>query len=501
MVSSFNLIDEQWIPCITSGSSKEELGLLDTLLRAHTLLELHDPSPLVTASLHRLLLAVLHRVFGPESVEEWQRLWQTGHFAPKPIEAYLKQWHSRFNLFDDQFPFCQVCKFNAKTKLVEINDIVHEYARGNNPTLFDHTNDANCLALFPSEAARKLISYQSFSLGGLSGLGKDVAFTDAPLAKYAVFLVRGRNLFETLMLNLVKYDKDEPVPIMHQDSPVWERGDPGRRSDTPQGYLDYLTWQTRLLRLVHETSKGSVAAREIEMAPGYRLPKDITVFDPALFYKKDKGWQPLRLSGRKALWRDSSTLFSATQEQKDKRFGLLHWLWQLVDNDVIPRNYVYNLEAFGLCALRAKVDFWRHERMPLPLAYLTDQDRIHDLSIALQYAEDAADAVAKAIWTMANRLANDKDSRNNITNHLKAFEIFWSRLERPFYGTLTEIPAAPEIALNHWVKTLRQTVWAAFEQSTRGLDHSARTLQALEAARGNLAFGLAKVLPKEVNND
>lgn len=59
----FNLVDQSWIPCLLrDGGKPQELSLRDTLIGAHEIRELCDDSPLVTVSLHRLLLAVLHRV-------------------------------------------------------------------------------------------------------------------------------------------------------------------------------------------------------------------------------------------------------------------------------------------------------------------------------------------------------------------------------------------------------------------------------------------------------
>ena len=74
---AFNLLDEPWIPCVFLGSGAlQELGLRDTLVRAHEIRAIVDPSPLVTVALHRLLLAVLHRVFGPLNAAAWARLWE-----------------------------------------------------------------------------------------------------------------------------------------------------------------------------------------------------------------------------------------------------------------------------------------------------------------------------------------------------------------------------------------------------------------------------------------
>ena len=70
MKYSFNLIDQPWIPCVLPHGRMEDLSLRDTLLNAHKITAIFDQSPLVTAALHRLLLAILHRNFGPASQGE-----------------------------------------------------------------------------------------------------------------------------------------------------------------------------------------------------------------------------------------------------------------------------------------------------------------------------------------------------------------------------------------------------------------------------------------------
>ena len=71
-----------------------EFGLRDVLVQAHELRGLGGESPLVTAALHRLLLAILHRVFGPEGYDAWYALWQAGRFDPVALDEYL---HSGMN--------------------------------------------------------------------------------------------------------------------------------------------------------------------------------------------------------------------------------------------------------------------------------------------------------------------------------------------------------------------------------------------------------------------
>ena len=78
MKSFFNLLEEAWIPCIMLDGRMEPLSLRDTLVQAHTIREIYTDSPLTVAALHRLLLAVLHRVFRPMNRHVWAELWAKG---------------------------------------------------------------------------------------------------------------------------------------------------------------------------------------------------------------------------------------------------------------------------------------------------------------------------------------------------------------------------------------------------------------------------------------
>ena len=327
---SFNLADKEWIPCIMRDGSSRELGILETLSKADDIKEIFDPSPLVTAALQRLLLAILHRNFGPASVEEWETMWKTEHFDRSILQEYFDKWYSRFDLFDKEYPFYQIAEFGErKWKRVVVSDLLPEIARGNNPTLFDHTLDDSCAPLDVATAARNLISLQSFKLGGLSGLGPN--FVDAPSARNILFLVQGENLSQTLMLNLVKYNKDEPIPGSDGDCPVWEQDHP-LNSSIPKGYLDYLTWQTLFLRLVPDSS--GVRIMGCEMALGRNLKSHRNLFDPAVAYRKDvkAGWLGLRFRENRVLWRDSTSLLRIASEEK-RPPQITQWLSLLVKRE------------------------------------------------------------------------------------------------------------------------------------------------------------------------
>lgn len=166
------------------------------------------------------------------------------------------------------------------------------------------------LSLTPAQAARHLIAAQSFGLAGLSGLVEK--FTYAPCVGGALFLVQGKNLFQTLVLNMVRYSEDDPISKRGNDLPAWEMENPHEeRGLFPNGYLDDFTWQNQRILLKPESdAAGAIRVRTMTMALGLRMESEIQ--NPMMHYdanNKTKKPFPLRFSESKALWRDSSALF------------------------------------------------------------------------------------------------------------------------------------------------------------------------------------------------
>ncbi|MHB8766934.1 MAG: type I-E CRISPR-associated protein Cse1/CasA, partial [Deferrisomatales bacterium] len=167
-MSRFNLIDEPWIPVRLLDGNRGELGVYDTLLRSREIAAIEDPSPLVTAALHRFLLAVLYRALaGPTDIDQAKALFRTGLPGEK-VAAYLEKWRDRFWLFDEMHPFGQ----NTNIPRSDPQPWVRLTAE-NNPTtnkvLFNHTHTKNPGAREPKECARWLVATMNFSISGGRG--------------------------------------------------------------------------------------------------------------------------------------------------------------------------------------------------------------------------------------------------------------------------------------------------------------------------------------------
>lgn len=505
MTQSFNLLESPWIPCTLRDGTPVELGLRDTLLRAHELRELHGDSPLVTASLHRLLLAVLHRIFdGPRDWKAWNGLWKLNRWDEAQVDAYLNRWRHRFNLFDSDWPFYQA----ADERISEpraINRLIHEMAHGNNATLFDHHLEEENPALAPAEAARALVAIQEFGLCGF-GMGR-LYHTGAPCTGAVVFLVQGDNLFETLALNLLRYpDERLPGRAHESDRPVWEMDNPfAPERSVPLGYLDYLTWQNRRILLFPETEGNGVVVRGMTEAPGLRLKNDI--LDPMQHYtaKGSGGPRPLSFREGRALWRDSAALFQLGAEgfHPPRTFD---WLAKLVYEDCLERHQTRRYVALGMSSKQQKVYFYRSERMPLPLEYLQDEGLVERLMETVEMAETVANQLWGATRTLATLVLSPqadtekgrkpgREDLDRLTTQWAVDRHYWVRLETPFLETMEALPQDVDTAMRDWQATLRRMAWHALDRAADQVRHDPQKLKAAVRARGQLAAGLAKALP------
>lgn len=105
MKPSFNLLDDPWIAYIRLDGTHATVKLRDALVQADALWDLSGESSIVDAATYRLLLAVLHRVFGPPDVQAWRELWKKRRWDAATIDEYLSAWRHRFDLFDSERPF------------------------------------------------------------------------------------------------------------------------------------------------------------------------------------------------------------------------------------------------------------------------------------------------------------------------------------------------------------------------------------------------------------
>lgn len=142
MKATFDVLSEPWIPVVEEDGTTRELGLLETLERAHQLRAVQDPSPLVEYSVYRFLIVFLMDMLRPEDTEALEDLLEEGQFDLDRIRDYVAMNQAEgvsFDLFDMERPFLQTTyrsEWDQKPKPVSVLD--YTAPNGNNHIVARH---------------------------------------------------------------------------------------------------------------------------------------------------------------------------------------------------------------------------------------------------------------------------------------------------------------------------------------------------------------------------
>ena len=501
MMFAFNLLEEKWLPCVMMGNSLHDLSLRDVLLDAENVREIVGDSPPVTIALHRLLLAILHRaLYAPQSAAQWNEIREAEKFDRAKLENYFENHKTRFDLFDEKYPFYQS---PSARENVQSGAIIQLYFQGkNNATLFEHSTITAPNKLTAAEAARFLIAFQGFDFGGIKA---DGSAQTAPLLQSAIALIKGENLFETLLLNLHSYNSADQEPFdfsYAKDLPAWEHDEETQSVERlPNGYVDLLTWQARRIYLQPERNENDeIIVKNTVIMRGYSFPKGFerkgkeTMLGFQIGKDKTKGFYTVRFNENKSLWRNSFSLLQNIRDDKN-RAKTLSWLSELVNEGYLNRTDSLPIEFYGMThdsQSIAKLLFWQIDGFNLPLAYLNDdQSLLELLKVALEFSQEIGDKLRDGVKKLADLL------QTNIAN-FQAMPIYWSTLELKFQRLLSALPIEREVAMREWFGEVLATADNAFEQTTNSLSGSAEELKATVEARR--LYGGLRYKTKEAPN-
>lgn len=496
----FNLLDEPWIHCIDTEGQQVTIGMKALFERADSLLTITDQNPLVELSITRILLAVIHSaVSGPKDVSEWMGIYMPGRFDSR-ITDYLERFRHRFDLFASDYPFYQTpglffCEKNDPGKPVQgmpVSGIILGRASGNNLTLFDHTTDNMELAVSPAEAARALVTAQMFSFGATcrkttNYYGYLESYKQAALTKGIHITLSGRNLFETLMLNLLIYYRDDPIPcecneITHErlDRPVWEENDPTLETGVerpPKGYLEYLTCKCRHVLLVPEREEDTVVVKRLYMAQGKAFHQVINPMSVRKANKKGRDPSPRDLEVERMVWRDSQSLFAVEPDKADLRplvvqnAGYIISRTQGNGHRAIPRERRFICAAYGIANNQANPLAWRKEEMNVPVAVLSG-----DLSPYLLKGTVKVDTGEKAIKSGIGaflKAYGDKKRRTLMPGLAgEALRYYWDEMEGHFHEFMVNLTDnGAESALVQWTDNIVSTAREALTKTLKDRYH------------------------------
>ncbi len=478
----FNLTFDPWLPVLQGGKVRLA-GIEEVLAKAHEIDRLEINSPLAEAAVTRLLLSILHRALGgPKDEDEALDLFRRGKFPTEKIEKYLDRYRKRFYLFHPSNPFFQVPDLDRGGSL-PWTKLLPERASGNNATLFDHSLDDEPPLATYGEAAMALLVHQSFVPGGLlrrMGVG---SARGGPLAAAAIFLPQGRNLFETLVLNLVPYDP-------RADEPIWEakqlnaKAVEAYKTKWPQsGRTRVYTWPARAVLLIDDGD----GVRRMAYGPGVD-PQPAMHVDPMLAYASSENGTPLpvRLRLDRAFWRDLETILPKPTSVGSVPLVLQHA--RGIFKEIHGRRKSLPLRIVGQIPDQAKILDARREVYPFPMDAL-DPKTAEMVRLAVARAEDVGQKLMETGRTMAREFfgTNESSALSKFVESLPLMRHYWSRLDVAFPTFLENFASNGAAALDDWKREVEYIAREAWDLSKQAVGLLGRHLRAIQQAE--IRFG------------
>lgn len=415
-MNSFNLVKDPWIKAIDFDSNTRTVSILELLKNADKFWGLANDIQIQDLSILRLLLAILTTIYSRVNAEgkpyawltlddqmrvthveeekfdisklfnTWKKLKEKGNFDPA-VEDYLNRNQEEFNFFGSK-PFYQVSRAiyekyiaeyeatkkkkskkvkkkttrrkkekTADVTIKQLNRLISESNNSSNPFSPKTTTLKNDMPL--DQLIRWAITYQNFT-----GTADKVKLDERSASRgwtygSASTYIKGKNLFETLIYNLILVNNEHPHNVNYSlQDPIWEQEyekwiKKRRQEDlskelahVPQNIAELYTVQSRLLYIDWSTGKPSIftiAMPKLNNIDAYQ--------EPMTTWRKDKkgNYVPIYQSKNtmnRAIWRTFGNLVPTNSEDRDPKLGALNWLMRLREN-----NYFSSEERINLISI------------------------------------------------------------------------------------------------------------------------------------------------------
>lgn len=541
----FNLLDEKWILVRKSDCTVDELSLTDALLKSHEYVELAGELPTQNVSILRLMLAVLHTVFSRYSPQgepsplydsddaeyRWKELWNAGRLPEKPIRDYLASVHDRFWLFHPDRPFYQTeaAKIGTEYTASKLNGAVSE--SGNKIRLFCGCTGVQKSELSYSEAARWLLYVNNYDDTSSKPKGKNLPSPGAGwLGKLGLITIRGNNLFETLVYNLILLNhKRNFSEVWGPECPAWEPDVPNtaERAEIPMpdNLSELYTLQSRRLWLNRDDNEKVIG---YNLLGGDFFEKVDAFIEPMTVWSKVKGneragekFQPRRHDSSVQMWREFSYAFETAAGNHIP--GVV--LWTKYIKQMLPESR--KLISFSIASVQyGDKDFFVNDVFSDSLTFHTDliteigEHWRAKITEEIKKCDESAAALrflAKDIELAAGS-AEDTVLKRAVVE--RAREQYYYEIDLPFRNWLERIDPNWEIvseqeeqALREWRETAKRIALRIGQELVESAGTAAIVGRAIKDKNDKERYysapdayryfkvKLNEIYPKEENND
>ena len=424
----FDVLTDKWIP-----TDEGKCGILELIENAHKLKEIRGGNPINEFALYRFLSAFLMDALQIETLEDRDDIFDDGKFDMEKVNAYVQQCKDEgvsFDIYDSRRPFMQEAdleEFEHKDiKSVGTLDTLRPTAT--NKRFFDKTYE-DSIEMSDAEIMQYLVTP---TIHPGEGNGYTTCISGVPV--YAI--IKGRNLFETLILCLVpKSNASRPY-----GKPYW-RAEKISTTKTNKciepDLLLALTLPIRHIRII-DNKKIYYKGKFYFEAPSWQ--------DPYVPYFKDKQGTYKSMKPKKEFfkrWTDILTLSDTSTNAlkivnlseallKDKKMPL-----QLITYEGLTSNSRY-------CDMR-KGDY------PLSAEYIGNSSEIAKLKNLASASDEAEGYLGSALYKVFHEKMPG----------MKAYglRIFHENCDKKFEANIEK----RNTNLMEWIETLKSEAISAFD--------------------------------------
>lgn len=429
-------------------------------------------------------------------LQTWQSLYQRGCFT-EDVVKYLNHYRYAFSIGGDG-GFCQVPAdvYNllsrrnvpdewskSTTGTVVVKQINRRVSESNNSrAVFAAKSEQFVNRIELPELTRWLLAYQNYT--GVTDKTKLDGVND-PVSKgwlygFSPVYARGKNLFETLMLNLTLGLHDSAASWMQK--PVWEY-DPKDyithlvNKEQPVGTAEvYTSWA----RMLHVEWNDAIPDQPKIYTTGLPKLNDELIereLEPMAVWKwrdKDEVYKPFNHTLNninQRMWRHFGLYFPTEQDFSDqveahiREAGVVAWLKTLKRENVLPKNFVISLNTIDLIdngdSSSRMPAFEICDSLGLDADLAIDEQGMRTVERAIEFTN----TVGKYYWHLASNLATlrtGSDDSGNATRTAiinQTMNAFYDSLNDPFVKALHEWTSAnAEAQLKHYQDVVLSSV-------------------------------------------
>jgi CRISPR system Cascade subunit CasA len=463
---SFDLTRCRWLPVRMRDGSEQELSLREVIEQADEVRRLVGDVPTQEFALLRLLLAVVHdAIQGPTDLDQWQELWDGG-LPVDTITGYLDDHRHRFDLLHPTAPFFQCPALPIAQDPGSLDRIVADVPNG---VPFFTMRARGTLRLGFAEAARWVVHAHAYDTSGIkTGVKGDPRAKNGKVYPLGVawagnlggVLIEGDTLQQTLLLNLIAFDTDNLRQDPECDLPAWRHPAPGpgqlepiELSKRPAGVRDLYTWQSRRLRLAHDTRgvTGVTLGYGDPLAPHNMHQREpMTAWRRSPAQEKKLGRAQIYMAQEhdptRSAWRGLGALIAGRTpggEQRGEaaaivRPRILDWAARLTVEGDLPGDFLIRPRLFGAVygTQQSVIDEVIADSVTMPIVLLRRQDR--DLGQAAIDAVADAEAAVRVLGDLAVDLARAGGAETEPARE-RARSMAFATVDGPFRRWLSEL--------------------------------------------------------------